>query len=93
MKNNIIPSKFKRWSLKWNKWNLKLEQQGISALSACVNYPLSLKKIDRIIIGVDNVSQLKKIITASKIKIPKIDWSFMQSNDLMLINPSNWKNL
>lgn len=93
MKNNTIPSKFKRWSLKWSKWNLKLEEQGISALSACLHYPLSLKKIDRIIIGVDNVSQLKKIIAASKIKIPKIDWSFMQSNDLMLINPSNWKNL
>jgi aryl-alcohol dehydrogenase-like predicted oxidoreductase len=93
MKKNEISPKFKRWSLKWDKWNLKLEQQGISALSACLHYPLSLKKIDRIIIGVDNVLQLKKIIAASKIKIPKTDLSFMQSNDLMLINPSNWKNL
>ena len=51
---------------------------------------MSLPEIDRVIVGVDNVNQLIDIINKSKSKLPQTDWSFMISNDQMLINPSNW---
>ena len=56
-------------------------------------YPLSLKEVDRVIVGVDNVDQLKEIIKKSKTQQSKIDWSFMISNDQMLINPYNWDKI
>ena len=36
---------------------------------------------------------LKDVINKSKSQQSKFDWSFMISNDEMLINPSNWYKL
>ena len=58
-----------------------------------MSYPLSLPEIDHVIVGVDNSHQLNELIKISKSQKPKIDFSFMISNDQMLINPSNWKKL
>lgn len=93
MGRNKIPSKFKKWSNIWDLWSYKLNSKGFNALDACLSYPLSLKEVNCIIVGVDNTKQLKDIIYASKKKIAKEDWSFMISNNKMLINPSNWRDL
>ena len=37
--------------------------------------------------------QLKDLIATSSLNESKKDWSFMISNDQMLINPYNWKKL
>ena len=90
---NKIPSKFEKWSNIWDQWSNKLNKKGLNALDACLSYPLSLKEVNYIIVGVDNTKQLKDIIYVSKKKIVKEDWSFMISNNSMLINPSNWSDL
>ena len=90
---NKIPSKFEKWSNIWDQWSHKLNKKGLNALDACLSYPLSLKEVNYIIVGVDNTKQLKDIIYVSKKKIVKEDWSFMISNNSMLINPSNWSDL
>lgn len=88
-----IPLKFEKWYKIWDSWVLKLEKNKLNAVSVCLNYLLSIPEIDRIIIGVDNVTQLKEIISMRNIEILKDDWSCMESYDQSLINPSNWKNL
>jgi aryl-alcohol dehydrogenase-like predicted oxidoreductase len=93
MQRNKIPSKFERWSHIWDEWISKLRENRLNAATVCLSYPLSLPEVDRVIIGIDNMAQLKEIISASKTKIDKKNWSFMESNDLMLINPSNWSDL
>jgi len=55
-----------------------------------LSYPLSLPEINRIIVGVDNADQLYDLVIKSKTQNSQIDFSFMISNDKMLINPSNW---
>lgn len=88
-----IPLKFERWSKIWDKWNLKLNNEKLNAVLVCMNFLLKLKGVDRIIIGVDSINQMKEIISLKNIKVPKSDWSFMESFDQYLINPTNWNKL
>ena len=88
-----IPLKFERWSKIWDKWNLKLNNEKLNAVLVCMNFLLKLKGVDRIIIGVDSINQMKEIISLKNIEVPKSDWSFMESFDQYLINPTNWNKL
>ena len=88
-----IPIKFNKWSKIWDQWEYELAKNNLDATTVCLSYPLSLPEVDKIIIGVDNVEQLNEIVLASKQKIKNVNWSFMISNDQMLINPSNWTDL
>lgn len=92
MPRNSIPNIFNRWSRVWDQWTLELERNKLSAVGACLLYPLSFPEINRVIVGVDNSTQLNSIINSSKSHQSKIDWSFMSCNDEMLINPTNWYN-
>jgi aryl-alcohol dehydrogenase-like predicted oxidoreductase len=93
MQRNKIPKKFESWSPLWDIWASELEEKNLSAAAACLSYQLSLPEVDRVVVGVDSVEQLKALIAASQIKLPHHDFSFMTSEDQMLINPSNWSAL
>ncbi len=93
MPHNRIPKNFYKWSNVWEKWSSELKKNDLSAAEVCLLYPLSLPEIDRVIVGVDNADQLNELIKKSKYKNSQIDFSFMISNDQMLINPSNWHKL
>ena len=65
----------------------------LQALDGNEDGKLSFQEIDRVIIGVDNVNQLREIINKSQSQIPDLDWSFMISDDKKLIDPTNWNKL
>jgi len=88
-----IPDKFSRWSYLWSSWHEELKNKGVSQLAACLSYPLSLKEIDRVIIGIDCLNQLKQLIICTNTNQPLEDWGFMISEDKSLINPANWHEL
>jgi aryl-alcohol dehydrogenase-like predicted oxidoreductase len=93
MPRSKIPTKFNKWSKIWDRWNNELNKNNLDAITACLSYPLSLPEVDKIIVGVENINQLNEIVLASKQKIKNVNWSFMISNDQMLVNPSNWTSL
>tara|TARA_B100000989_G_scaffold21727_1_gene14246 strand:+ start:12197 stop:13069 length:873 start_codon:yes stop_codon:yes gene_type:complete len=93
LSQNKIPKKFGRWSNIFEKFFLYLKKNKVNALEACLSYPLSFSEIDKVIVGVDNINQLKKLIKISQNNLLKYDFSFMTSNDQMLINPFNWEKL
>jgi len=62
-------------------------------LAACLGYPLTLRQVDRVIVGVDTAVQLAEIIQASNQREADLDTSFMTSMDTNLTNPSNWNHL
>tara|TARA_A100001011_G_scaffold399339_1_gene507519 strand:- start:1796 stop:2668 length:873 start_codon:yes stop_codon:yes gene_type:complete len=93
MPNHKIPSKFKKWKIMWDRWFYELKKYNLNAAEVCLSYPLSLAEIDRVIVGVDNFNQLNDLIKMSQYKPLKHDWSFMKSNDNLLINPNNWNLL
>jgi hypothetical protein len=90
MNRQDIPEKFERWSKIWNKWHHFLRDQKVTPLSACLSYPLSLKEVDRVVVGVDSAKQLSDIVEDTQNAEPKVDTAFMTSTDIKLINPSLW---
>ena len=88
-----IPVKFNRWSNIWDRWSLELKEKKLNPIEACLSYPMSLSEVDHIVVGVNNLDQLKKLIKLSKSKISTSDLSFMISNEKKLINPTNWNSL
>ena len=93
MPRDKVPEKFKAWNFLWDKWAAEIEEHKISAVAACLSYPLHLSEVNRVVVGVESVEHLKKLVTASKIQPPQYDFSSMVSQDQSLINPSNWKYL
>lgn len=93
MERSKIPQKFRRWLNLWDLWHEKLKVLGTSPLVASLGYPLSLKQVDQVIVGVDSAAQLSEILQAAENAIKGPDTSFMTSADLDLINPSNWNHL
>ena len=62
----------------------------VSNLEGCINFVLRNKYIDKVLIGVDHVDQLKQILEVKKNK--KIIFPQFVIKNQELINPSKWKN-
>ena len=74
--------------------SLILKNNNISIESLALNYPLNKTYIDKVLIGVDSLEQLKNNIKATendfdKSIYEKIDC--IQIKNTKLLNPSNWK--
>lgn len=89
MPSDKRPKYFSKWNNLFNEWDLWLKTNKISGLEAALNFVLSEYLIDKIIVGVDNKTQLSEVISASKkytLCVPKI----LNTTDEKLINPSLW---
>jgi hypothetical protein len=89
MPRELIPASFARWNTLWDRWHGWLKHSANPALDACLQYALSIKAIDRIVIGVESARQLGEAIDAywrsSMDGIPDIS-----CDDEALVNPSRW---
>ena len=85
-----LPEYFLDWGKVFEDYEVWLLKKNITSLEACVNYVYFQENIDKVIIGVMNVDQLKEILEASKLKL-KISPSFNIQAREMLINPSMWR--
>lgn len=63
MEQNEIPVRFMKWKKLFEKYNDWLNESKISRLSACLTFVRNYKKIDKIIVGIDTVSQLEMIVS------------------------------
>lgn len=89
MRPNQLPSRFLKWLPLLKDWDEWLQQEKITSLQACLRYALSFSEINRVILGVDNQTQLEQIINSSKganLEVPDI----FKSEDMELINPTYW---
>ena len=86
------PDKFNRWSGLWKIWHEWLNDNQITALEATIRHAIAMPEISKVLVGVDNVDQLKEIVTASHGMLPNIP-DEMFTNDADLLNPSNWGGL
>ncbi len=92
MSDQNRPDKFKRWSILWKIWRDWLNDNQITALEATVRHVISMPEISKVLVGVDTKDQLKEIVTASSGALPDIPPE-MFTNDVDLLNPSNWGGL
>lgn len=92
MNNQDRPEKFNHWNALWKIWNEWLNDNQITALEATIRHAVSMPEISKVLVGVDNVGQLKEIVVASIGVLPKIPDELF-TNDVNLLNPSNWSKL
>lgn len=83
------PAKFKQWNGLFGKWDQWLTDHDVSAIQACLAYPLSFPEIDRVIVGADSANQLAQIVDAANTQIDS-DLPDLQCEDENLINPAYW---
>ena len=87
-----IPSKFDKWRPLWDHWHEWLRQEGASAQNACLAFVASFPHVDRVVVGVDNLGQLRDLVAASE-SCHAASWPAIGSCDNELINPSLWHKL
>ena len=83
-----LPKKFLKWKKNFLIFKTSMSQQKITNLNGCLNFVQNNKYIKKILIGIDNLDQLKEIINIKsnkKIKFPNI---FVRNKKL--IDPSEW---
>jgi aryl-alcohol dehydrogenase-like predicted oxidoreductase len=81
--------KFNRWRNLFKLWNSWLISNKISALQACINFIRSLKNIDMVVFGVNNVNHLKEIINCFRSNNKNFPKNLF-SNDKNLLEPNRW---
>ena len=86
------PATFNRWQPLWEQWDHWLANQDKTPLQACLGYVLAQPEINRAVVGIDSLKQLQEIFAAIRTKI-ELPPASLISEDLDLINPSNWSEL
>ena len=92
MSEQSRPEKFNCWSGLWRIWHEWLNDNKLTALEATIRYAVSMPEVSKVLVGVDNLDQLKEIVAASTGVLPKIP-NDLFTNDADLLNPSNWSKL
>lgn len=92
MPSHERPSKFDRWQSVFEKFDLWLKDNDISALQASICFAIQDPRITKVIIGVDNLLQLKEIVSNMAVN-KKIFPDELSIKDIDLIDPSRWNLL
>ena len=83
-----MPRKFKKWKNIFKKWNNYCKKENISKIQGCINFIKSFKKISFVIIGFEDIKQVKNIIDSFKNN--KKSHATIACNDIKLIDPRLW---
>lgn len=92
MRPNELPSQFLRWKSIWMRWERVLRDSCLAPLEICLAYLDSVSEIDRVVVGIESMVQLRALYNLAPREFDEKTWRFMQSEDERLINPSCWKN-
>lgn len=90
MNSSNRPKYFNRWKNVWEQWDELIYHSNLSPLQICLGFVLSYPEFDRVLVGVDGLSQFLEILNSSKEYISEVPNS-LHCNDTNLINPSCWK--
>lgn len=86
------PTKFARWQHIWTEWDRWLTEVGLTPLQACLRYALSVEEVDKVVVGVDGVAQLREILAAATDSLTSAP-NWPQNTDIDLLNPARWNQL
>jgi aryl-alcohol dehydrogenase-like predicted oxidoreductase len=84
------PAQFFKWSPIWRVWDNWLDQQGdIDPVTACLAFARQFEEIDRLVIGIDSVTQLAEVVAAMS-QCVSVELPDIVCEDAELINPGLW---
>ncbi len=85
-----LDKEFSKWNNVFGVYKDWLKELNISALEACIRTVLSVQNVDHVLVGVQNVNQLKQICYFSSKKPLDMPQPFFDYDENFL-NPSKWK--
>lgn len=91
MIGKVRPSYFSRWNNLFEDWQTWLSGKKLNATDACLQFVLQFPEIDNLVVGFDSVDQFLQISSQVTNSSLAGDFFLGHSEDLDLINPSNWK--
>ena len=83
-KKNLV--KLKKTLSQWNDWT---EKNNIDPFHACLEFILTNKNIDKFVIGVNNLDQLKQIVNYKKKNINFGNFR-IKIKDPYILDPRKW---
>lgn len=90
MSRSSLPHYFsKHWPANFDAWYKFLNYTRANPIEVALKFALQQDWIDKIVVGVDSVSQLKTLTEIEKSAEP-IDFPLLSCDDPNLINPSKW---
>lgn len=93
MQRKEIPDKFAPWQRLWARWYDWLDAHpDISPAQACIDFVSAISEVNRIVVGVDSVTQFKELLDATQ-KPVNFTYPDLACTDEMLLHPSNWVQL
>jgi len=84
---NNLPNYFLTWQKQFEKYQAIVDSSGLSLLEYALNFALSIKELDKVLVGVNNANQLIDIINSSN---TGVDLKAFSIDDVDLLNPSLW---
>lgn len=90
MDQAAMPPRFWRWRSLWDTWGAWLDANALSATRACLQYPLSLPQVDRVIVGVSSPYEFQMLLDDSLVVANSVELPDLACTDPDLLNPSNW---
>lgn len=85
-----VPVKFSPWRPLWSRWHAWLADHPGQAVAACLAYPMSFPQVDRVVVGVDSLTQFEELLAAEKLAFTMKDLPDLHTEEERLINPSLW---
>jgi aryl-alcohol dehydrogenase-like predicted oxidoreductase len=82
-----LPSYFSFWVPQFNQYQEIVKRSGLSLLEYALNFALNTQELDKILVGVNSLSQLSNIVNSSKLDT---NLQAFTVDDENLLNPGLW---
>jgi aryl-alcohol dehydrogenase-like predicted oxidoreductase len=92
MDADSIHSYFEPWRVNLDNWILWCARSEISCLAAALDFVSSQSEVEKIVIGVDSLQQLREILSVKQYGGEKV-WDSFKNTDPGLIDPRQWNLL
>ena len=87
-----IPEYFRPFQKILSMFHQEARHRSLSTLELALGFCMNMPNIDKLVVGVNTLSQFEEVVSASKVNIEVSELSYLSSKELGLINPSLWKN-
>ena len=67
------------------------KKRNMTVLQLALSFVQSIDEIDKVIVGVNTLKQLKEVVNAASIRVNTTELSCMSIDDPVFVNPGNWK--
>ncbi|BBJ00661.1 aldo/keto reductase [Ferrigenium kumadai] len=89
MQSDGRPAWFKPWKSLLDHWLSECLDMGKSPLEVALGFVLSYPEIERVVVGVDSLTQFNAIVAAAHLRLDR--FPDVGSDDLELIDPTRWR--